>query len=359
MVKFASSGLITHLDLPTTSLCTLWKIVRTDGVIFSFTDHDQALSVDIDGDGVLIYKVSNSFNRSAISTSERLVVDEVEVVGILDSDNIKNSDLIAGRFDNADIKIAIINWQALGDGVLKMRRGWLGEVELKDYGFTTELLGLILAYETKIVEILAPRCVAELADTRCGVNIEPADWQQDTPYTAKVAKDARIGSVVQATTFNNRRFVLTTAQGNSGYIEPTWNTTIGGTTNDDDLVWTTENAFVKFGDVSIVQSRKEFTITGITEAPDDYMEFGVLTMLSGDNSGLSREILSWHEESTGDHVVTLFQPFPFDIDPSPGDLIKAIVGCIKTVDRCKEFDNIFNFRGFPFVPGQDNTLAVV
>ena len=42
-------------------------------------------------------------------------------------------------------------------------------MDLTDYGFTAELLGLAQAYTDRIVELVSPRCMAELGDARCGV----------------------------------------------------------------------------------------------------------------------------------------------------------------------------------------------
>lgn len=35
-----------HLDSGATSLCRCWKVVRGDGAVLAFTDHDEAVSFD-------------------------------------------------------------------------------------------------------------------------------------------------------------------------------------------------------------------------------------------------------------------------------------------------------------------------
>lgn len=50
---------------------------------------------------------------------------------------------------------------------------------------------------------------------------------------------AALNDYVRPTAPNGRRFICTTA-GTTGTTEPTWNTTIGGTTNDGTAVWTTQ-----------------------------------------------------------------------------------------------------------------------
>jgi uncharacterized phage protein (TIGR02218 family) len=165
--------------------------------------------------------------------------------------------------------------------------------------------------------------------------------------------------VVRATTFNQRRFVAVTA-GTSAAGEPAWDTAIGNTTADGTVVWRAENSFVKFGTVTGATDRKRFTVTGPADAATGYFDLGLLTFTGGQNLGIAREVQSWNEISGGEFEVTTFLPFPFDIAAgSPADACKLTVGCNKTVANClAPFDNIVNFRGFPFVPGQDDTLKV-
>lgn len=63
--------------------------------------------------------------------------------------------------------------------------------------------------------------------TDCGRG--QANWAASTVYA--------LTNLVQATTYNNRYYECTTA-GTSGGTEPTWGTTVGGTTADNTVVWT-------------------------------------------------------------------------------------------------------------------------
>ena len=351
MTKAATAGLAAHLAQPSTTLATCWKVTRADGMVLAFTDHDRALSLDADGLGTVTYKPSNSFLRSAIASNETMAVDELEIVGVLDSAEITQTDLIGGRYDNAEIKVFLVNWADLAQGVLKQRRGWLGEVDLKDFGFGAELLGLAQAYQDHIVELVSPRCMAELGDARCRVAVEPAAWQPLSAYA--------LGDVVQATVFNNRRFVASQA-GTSASGEPAWDTAIGNATGDGSVIWQAENAFVKYGAVATVTDRKRFTVTGISEAATGFFDNGLLTFSGGQNRDIAREVRAWNEISGDEFEVTTFLPFPFDFEAgSPSDAFKVVTGCDKTVANClAPYDNIVNFRGFPFVPGQDGTLKI-
>ena len=67
------------------------------------------------------------------------------------------------------------------------------------------------------------------------------------------------------------------------------------------------------------------------------------------NTGLSMEIKSWDLAAKR---VTLFLPMSFDV--TPGDAVTLRAGCAKSLGVCRDtFDNVLNFRGEPFVPGND------
>lgn len=84
--------------------------------------------------------------------------------------------------------------------------------------------------------------------------------------------------------------------------------------------------------------------------PDSsWFTYGLLKMTSGPNAGVSREIAHYYGGSSSAH---LFLPFPFPV--TAGETFEAVVGCDRLAKTCEiKFQNIINFRGEPFVPGQD------
>jgi uncharacterized phage protein (TIGR02218 family) len=75
--------------------------------------------------------------------------------------------------------------------------------------------------------------------------------------------------------------------------------------------------------------------------------FGTLRWLDSENCGLRSEILS----STGNTIQLLASPF-FAV--TTGARIELIEGCDKTISTCtSRFDNAINFRGEPYLPGND------
>ncbi len=87
-------------------------------------------------------------------------------------------------------------------------------------------------------------------------------------------------------------------------------------------------------------------LAGLAE-PDGWYDFGRIRWHTGANGGLVSEV----RRSLGIRL-TLFQPPPNPI--SVGDVMTLTAGCIKTLAVCEsKFDNVVNFRGDPFVPGDD------
>src|SRR5882672_1874780 len=138
MTKSVPSGLQTHLEGEVTTVAVLWEMVRKDGTAFYFTDHDSDLVFAGN-----TYKASSGFTRSAIVNDASLSVDNLDVEGIFDNDDIKENELRAGLFDGSEIRMSLVNYEALTDGALKLRRGTLGEVVSTEQGFfKTELRGM-------------------------------------------------------------------------------------------------------------------------------------------------------------------------------------------------------------------------
>jgi uncharacterized phage protein (TIGR02218 family) len=83
--------------------------------------------------------------------------------------------------------------------------------------------------------------------------------------------------------------------------------------------------------------------------PDRWFDGGVLTWSSGLNAGLSMEVKSYVLST---QALTLFLPMPFAVQT--GDTYTLTPGCDGRLTTCKnKFDNVVNFRGFPYVPGVD------
>jgi hypothetical protein len=172
-MKSISPGMSSHLSEEVTTLCTCWKIVRQDGQVFGFTDHDM----DLVFSGVT-YESETGYNRTAIRSDASMSVDNLDVTGFLESDKISEYDLRNGLFDHANVYIFALNWADLTMAEIKLRRGWFGEVTLNQNGsFETEIRGLHQALSVGFMESYQPECRADFCDKRCKLNY--ADYIKD------------------------------------------------------------------------------------------------------------------------------------------------------------------------------------
>jgi hypothetical protein len=87
--------------------------------------------------------------------------------------------------------------------------------------------------------------------------------------------------------------------------------------------------------------------------PDAYFQGGLVTWNTGNNAGLSMEILSW-DSST--RTLKLFLPMPQDIQV--GDSFDIVPGCEHRFDEdcVTKFGNGVNFRAEPHLPGTDRLV---
>lgn len=165
-MKIISAELTAHLAGEVTTLAMCWKLTRTDSVVMGFTDHDKDLEID----GV-DYSASSGFTPTAVANTSNLSVDNLDVDGMLDADVISEEDVMAGIYDFAEIEVFQVNYSDLTQGILQLRRGWLGEVTLKNHQFVAEIRGLTQRLSQNIGELYSPSCRARLGDSRCKVNM--------------------------------------------------------------------------------------------------------------------------------------------------------------------------------------------
>jgi len=176
-MKNISTALATHIAGEVTTLATCWKLTRRDATVLGFTEHDADIIVD----GVT-YKAASGFTPSAIQSTSSLSVDNLDIEGMLDASSITEADIMAGRYDFAEIEIFIVNYDDISMGKLKLRRGWLGEVALAKQQFIAEVRGLTQRLSQTIGELFSPSCRASFGDLRCKIN--PANYTVSGTITA-------------------------------------------------------------------------------------------------------------------------------------------------------------------------------
>lgn len=149
----------------TTRLAQCWRIERTDGVTQAFTSFDKPLIVD-----GITYKPANSFSASQLASDVEMSVADVELLGALDSDDIKASDLLAGVYDHAEVELFVVDWGDLDIPRTVIRRGWIGTISQSGIAFRAELRGLGQRIQQPVIDSYSAECRVDLFSSKCGVN---------------------------------------------------------------------------------------------------------------------------------------------------------------------------------------------
>jgi len=271
--KTLVAGLQAHLDTKSTTMALCWKIVRRDGLVQGFTEHDE----DMVFDGVT-YLASSGFTSSRMEQNLGLAPSNLNVDGALSSSTINEDDLAKGRYDNADVSLYWVNWNNVAQRVT-LEVGNIGEIVRRETFFSAEFRSLAHRLNQKTGRIYQRSCDAVLGDARCGVDLTSPSYKGT-------------GAITSA-------------------------------------------------------SGRNLVVSGIGAFADKFFTYGVLTFSSGLNNGLAFEVKS--------HIgtaIVLWDIPPETVAGADGFTITA--GCPKDAETCRtKFNNLANFRGFPFIPGND------
>jgi uncharacterized phage protein (TIGR02218 family) len=164
-----AEALYAHLATGCTTVCHLWLVSRRDGVAFGFTDHDRDIVVD-----QVTYRADAGLTAQALQQTTGLSVDNSEAVGALSSQVISAIDILAGRYDGAEVTAWMANWQ---DPMMRvcLFRGNIGEITQRNGVFRAELRGLTDRLNQVRGQTFQRSCSAVLGDRKCQVNLtDPA-----------------------------------------------------------------------------------------------------------------------------------------------------------------------------------------
>ncbi len=348
-MKTLTANAATQVALGSNTIAYGFDVTRDDGTVLAVTSHD----IDDTVDGVT-YLADPGVDVSSIVIQSGFAVGNGSATFLFDESIFDRRGIHGGVWRNAAWRAFKYNFATL-ELIEWISVGTVGEVNLLRSQVAFELRDLRQALNVSVGRVRQTSCPYRVGSTgRCGVRLDPPAWAASTAYTVRQARDAATGSVVKPTTLNDRHFKCTTA-GTSGSSEPTWNTTIGGTTSDGTVTWTTIQALTVEGTLSSFTSDSVFRDSSRLEA-DDFFAEGYITITSGDNDGISRKIRTFEGTTSSpaaNGTFTLWEPFPYEIDGT--ETYTAVAGDRKrlTEDCIGKFDNVLNFGGEPHAPTQD------
>jgi uncharacterized phage protein (TIGR02218 family) len=277
-----------------TTYCYCWVVTRRDGVKLAYTNHDKDILADLADDSdpgpiILTFKSSSGFDATSAQQTLGLSVDNMELVSALDADEISETDVAAGRYDDAFIELYRANWLlAEGETTIylafeqKVLTGYLGEMTINGIQYTAELRSLASRLNQKIGRVYQRTCDAVFGDSRCGFDKDTVTFP---------------GAVVLA---SNPRVLV---------------------------------------------------VSGIDAYDNEYFSRGVLTWTSGLNNGVTYDV-ELHTKVLPNVILELWTPVTEIPEVGDTFDITAGCYQTASVCKDK-FNNLANYQGFPHIPGND------
>lgn len=245
---------------------------------------------DIVFEGVT-YRAQDGLTSTADEGKSDMTPDNQDSSFFPDDDAITERDVRGKLFDSADVEVRVVNWADLSQGAIKLRKGTTGTFTLTRGTMTTQVRGLLQKLANVIGDTYGPTCRAQLGDSKC--TIDMGLFSQPGTVSASV----------------------------------------------DGNTLTPEAGLKMIG-----------SGTPASDAPTGWFDDGILTFNSGENAGLSYQIGTW------DGTDIVFRS-PMLAAPQAGDSFTILPGCNHSADpstgHCQsKYNNILNFRGEPFIPGE-------
>lgn len=279
------------------SLATFWKITRQDGVILGFTDWTADVT-----EGTVLYQANTGLTKSALQQRVDLAVPNEEVTGILTSDSVTSRDIRGGKYNGALFQVFMgvpTDPDFLTYGRILLPGAFLGEIRIQDGVFVAEVRGLSYPLSQSFIEVYTPICRVDFCGTQCTLN---------------AANFSASGTISQVATQN---FTVASQDiagpGMSIPVDPS-------------------------GALPFI--------------------FGLFTFTSGENKGLSFEILNQVPVTPLAPYWTVEFALPTPYPINNGDTFTAVTGCSKTIYRCIQYGNSANMRAEPFIPGLNQLFDV-
>src|SRR5690606_3560678 len=172
-VSGISEALAAHLASGATTVARCFAVTRRDGATLGFTDHDRDLSF-----GGVVFRADAGLTARALEPATGLSVDNSEVLGALVSESLTEIDILAGRYDGAEVGVWIVNWANPGERT-QVFRGMLGEISRRGAAFNAELRGLTDLLNQPQGRIYHSRCAAVLGDSHCRFDLDQAGFSTE------------------------------------------------------------------------------------------------------------------------------------------------------------------------------------
>lgn len=163
-----SEAMRLRLQSEATHMCSCWKILRRDGLVQGFTDHDDPINFD----GVT-FAADGGLHQRGQDEQLGLSGSKSDVGGALLEFSIDEAALSSGAYDGASVETWLVDWRDPQLRVL-INVEVVGEVRRADHVFSAQLRSLAQVFEQETGRRFMKTCSADLGDAHCGVHLNQA-----------------------------------------------------------------------------------------------------------------------------------------------------------------------------------------
>lgn len=150
------------------TICRTWDIILRDGATLRLTDHDRPLVV-----GLKTYYPANSLAASALVRGGGTKERDREIKAALDVDLVTEEELLAGRFRDAMVKEAVVDWMNVGNGQFLQEIYWIKSTTSNGQYWTANIDSAMSFARLPSGRNYTRDCIHILGDSKCTVNIGP------------------------------------------------------------------------------------------------------------------------------------------------------------------------------------------
>lgn len=161
------------LDKTTLTLAS-FCIIRSGKKSYAFTDAPE--DVQLDG---LLFKCNNGFSRSALTGNRLTNVDNFEVYGVIDSDDITANEIESGILIGAEIEVFIADYTLESNEKFSHKTGLIDAITMKDGTYIFQIRSLLDKFNQEIGQTYSPKCRACFGDKHCKVELSKYTFEAD------------------------------------------------------------------------------------------------------------------------------------------------------------------------------------
>lgn len=160
-------------ERPVHRFAILWRIERTDGEVFRFTDHDTPLIYNYAGSDET-YEPAGGVSASAREKQAGVKDHNTETFGPITSTAITEADLRAGRFHEAKIVELLVDWNFPYEGAFQTNIYYIAGLSYGKDIWRAQLSAQPVWFRRDVGKVLSHSCWHKLGEGICGQGVDLA-----------------------------------------------------------------------------------------------------------------------------------------------------------------------------------------